>query len=462
MRPLELGSLVGLALALLALALRAGPVRRRRGLFGASAGVMGLQAALEGARWQLAIAYLAAAVGLALAFRRRLAPQAGGVGPIARAARVLLAAIVVAAAALLPALLPVPSFPPPEGPHPVGTVTFLLTDPARDDEGAPGQRRRLVVQAWYPAAASAAGGPRAPYLPDVARTGPGLSRAFGLPPFFASHLALASSHAHEGAPFAPAIERAPLLVVSHGHRLFRHASTTTSEALASLGYAVVAIDHTGDAAAVAFPDGVALTRAPAPSGLTEEEEARSKAHWVGVRAADVRFVLDVLAGAAGATIPAVIAGRIDAARAGLLGHSLGGATAAEVCRTDARALACADLDGRIYGEAQTAGVAQPFLLVESEARGHDLDAFVARLRGPSCRVRVARALHTDFSDMPFLLPALPLLLGVGQRGDETLRETDRTVAAFFDATLRGDPAGWSRVRSAHPRFSTTCERLPPP
>jgi len=34
------------------------------------------------------------------------------------------------------------------------------------------------------------------------------------------------------------------------------------------------------------------------------------------------------------------------------------------------------------------------------------------------------------------------------------------VAAFFDATLRGDEAGWSRVREPRPRFSATCVHLP--
>jgi hypothetical protein len=58
---------------------------------------------------------------------------------------------------LLPAALPVPSFASPEGPHPVGTVTFMLEDPARPDEGEPGRSRRLMMQAWYPADAGAAG-----------------------------------------------------------------------------------------------------------------------------------------------------------------------------------------------------------------------------------------------------------------------------------------------------------------
>lgn len=465
MRPLEIASLVALAVALLAIGLRVDSLRTRRLLSCAAVAVVILQALLEGARWQLAPAYIITAVLVAaLILRRRMAPPPDG-KPL-RALRAALAVAALALAALLPALLPVPSFPAPEGPYPVGTVTFMLQDPAREDAGEPGRGRRLMAQAWYPADAGAASAPWAPYMPDARVVGPALSRLFGLPPFFANHLAYASSHSHASAPFAPSLGRAPLLIFSHGHRFLHSLSTTTVEALASQGYVVVALEHTYDAAAVAFPDGaVALTRAPAPDAGTEEDEVSSKTLWVHIRAADVRFAVDTLAGAAGAPVPDVLIGRVDSARIGVFGHSLGGGTAAEVCRTDARVAACADLDGLIYGEAQVSGVGQPFLLVETEAREHALDAFAALLRGPSCRVRVAHAAHMDFTDVPMISPILPLLFSRLARSEgpgETLRGTNQVVTAFFDATLRGEAAGWSRVSSARPRFSTSCDRLPMP
>ncbi|WP_437576854.1 alpha/beta hydrolase family protein [Sorangium sp. So ce887] len=469
MRLLEIVSLLALSGALVALTFRAGSVRTRRVLFGATAGLMGLQALVEGARWQLFPAYIITAACGALVFLRSTAPRAGAkvssIRRVLRALRVALAAAALSVAVILPASLPVPSFPSPEGPHPVGTVRFLLEDPARADEAEPGRPRRLMAQAWYPADASAASAPRARYLPDVVQTGPALSRTFGLPSFFASHLAYASSHSHENVPFAPALDRAPLLVFSHGHRLSSSLNTTTLEALASQGYVVIALEHTYDAAAVVFPDGaVALSQARVPDQGTDEDVA-SKTFWVGVRAADVRFLLDTMAGATSSRIPDILARRFDAAQVGVLGFSLGGGTAAEVCRTDARVAACADIDGLIYGEATTSGVTQPFLLIENEAREDAMDAFVARLRGPSCRVRVAGVTHVGFSDIPAITPLLSYFTPRGQdteRGDDTVRETNQRVTAFFDATLRRDRDRWSRVRSAHPRFSTACDRLPAP
>lgn len=158
MRLLEIASLLSLTFALFALAFRAGAVRIRRVLFGATVGLMGLQALVEGARWQLFPAYVVAAIiGAALVFRRDVAPHAGG--KVFRAVRVVLAVTALSVAVLLPVLLPVPTFPPPEGPHPVGTVRFLLQDPAREDAGEPGRGRRLMAQVWYPADASAASAP---------------------------------------------------------------------------------------------------------------------------------------------------------------------------------------------------------------------------------------------------------------------------------------------------------------
>lgn len=471
MRPYELASLLCLTATVSTLALRAGSPRVRRALLGVTVGLMGLGAWVEGARWQLVPAYVLAAISVVFVLLpQRTEPRAGG--RVLRVLGVMAAVLALAAALLPPVLLPVPTFAPPGGPHLVGTVTFQLEDPTREDSKAPGRPRRLMAQAWYPADPSAAQGPRAPYWPDVTRTGPALVHKVGLPSFFLSHLAHAVSHSYESAPFAASLGRVPLVLFSHGLGGVRAQNTSTFEELASHGYIVVSLDHTGDAAAVVFPDGeVVLRSLEAPGGETDEEAASRKASMVRSRAADVRRAVDLLDGTVGARLPGPLEGHVDAARLGIFGHSLGGSTAVEACRTDARFIACASLDGYIYGEAEGTGIAQPFLLIrrelapeEEDMREGQREAFLERLTGPSCRLRVAGARHYDFTDVAVFSPVLPYLLPyqVGQVSEDALQGTHQVLTAFFDGTLRGDPAGWSRVSAARPLFSSTCARLPRP
>lgn len=136
MRFFESASLLLLAVALFALAFRAGLTQIRRVLFGAAVGMMGLQALVEGARWQLAPAHVVAAIGGALVLRRSAGTRARS--KVFGVARVVLAVIALFVAVFLPIIQPVPRFPSPDGPHPVGTVTFMLQDPAREDAGRRG------------------------------------------------------------------------------------------------------------------------------------------------------------------------------------------------------------------------------------------------------------------------------------------------------------------------------------
>ena len=167
--------------------------------------VLLLHLLLEGGRWQMIPLYLLAGVtGCAGAwglwrfrtgeFRRRSWRGAGLVG----------AAVVVAAAAALPALLPVPSVPPPTGPYAVGTVTLELVDDARaeiyaDGAGAP---RRFLIQIWYPALPERSDR-RAPWMEDAGIVAPAIAEWLGLPPFFLDHLELARTSSSLDAPVDP-------------------------------------------------------------------------------------------------------------------------------------------------------------------------------------------------------------------------------------------------------------------
>lgn len=324
---------------------------------------------------------------------------------VRRALRLVLAASSVAAlgrAAAQEPAAPPPApplrLPAPGGPHPVGTVDWLVVDSARVDtldgvHGAPGTPpgapwigpRRLMVAVWYPAAAGARG-ERAPYLRAGAAEVDVLVALTRRPAAAFAPLVAARSHAVVGAPVAPAPRGSPrghpIVVLSHGYLSTPSVHTAAAEALASRGYVVLAIAHTGEAQAVRFPDGVVATMAAEGGRALAERPRAVLAEWaaedsvvgaataavgdgarrailgrylasiprttaaLGRWVADVRLVLDHAAGRARAEVGAdLLAGRLDTLVVGVVGHSFGGVTAAAVCQTDARCRAALNLDG---------------------------------------------------------------------------------------------------------------------
>ncbi len=319
--------------------------------------------------------------------------------------------------------------PAPTGPFHVGTRSIALTDQARREPQVPGQRRSLVIQLWYPAAA---GDRRASYMPPaVARF---LAASAGVQPALLRSVRLDASA--DGAPLA---QRGgwPVVLFSPGFGVERELYAGLVEDLASHGYVVVAIDHPHDASVVEFPDGHVVR----PSFQMDMTEA------LAVRIADTRFVLTKLArlGRTGS-----LAGRFDLAHIGMFGHSLGGAATASTMLVDSRILAGADLDGVLFGDVRDAGLSRPFMLMSAEpgfAADPNRADFWTRLRGPHYAIDVKGAQHFAFSDLavfaPELIRANPtggdgIRALVGDIDGSAILAAQRAyLLAFFDRYLRG-------------------------
>jgi hypothetical protein len=183
-----------------------------------------------------------------------------------------------------------------------------------------------------------------------------------------------------------------------------------------------------------------------------------------LHATDLAFVLDQLEGLDDETGP--FQGRLDLSRIGILGHSLGGAAAAELCRVDRRCDAGVNMDGLIWGEAAETGVPVPFLLLMSEDRPC---AEVARLENvtvetceeletlfaaswqtvreaaqPGSWLIIAGSRHGSYSDAPFLPAGAEILEslvgGATIEAERMWRVTGDLLLAFFNAHLNGTPA----------------------
>jgi len=158
------------------------------------------------------------------------------------------------------------------GSHPIGRASHLLVDDAREN-------RLVGVEVWFPRA-SAEGDPMMyELLPGVG--------------FYGAALAGGS----------PVTTPLPTVIVSHGHMGTRLVYSQLCEALASHGYAVIALDHQGDTMADVLLGG----------GVDEDTN-------IAMRVADLQFLLDSALGR--------IAGfdhglTIDKNAISALGHSFG-------------------------------------------------------------------------------------------------------------------------------------------
>ncbi|MFD4536535.1 alpha/beta hydrolase family protein [Kitasatospora sp. NPDC058397] len=295
--------------------------------------------------------------------------------------------------------------PAPTGPHPVGTTTLHLVDPARPDRWAPTPRpRELRTRLWYPAA-RVAGHPRAPWM-SPAETAHLETAYFQVP---AAGLDWPTTHAHADAP-AETSCRHPVVLNSHGSGGDSAFNTALAEELASHGHVVAAVDHTFDAGETEFPGHRLEVRDKAAV------QAMTDADIVAYRAADVRLVLDRLTDlAAGADpdadhrpLPAGLAQALDPDAVAMFGHSMGGATTAQALHDDPRIRAGAVLDGPLFGTCATADQPRPLLLMASTwaspARDAMWDTLWPHLTGWRRRLTLTRSGHLSYTDLQLLVP----------------------------------------------------------
>jgi hypothetical protein len=357
--------------------------------------------------------------------------------------------------------------PAPTGPYAVGRTTYHWRDERRDERCSPDTdgKRELVVWVWYPAG-PASDADRAAYLPAG-------WEAVGQ--FWGFQAAGLRSHAVANAPLAIDQTRYPVLVFSPAG--FPPLSlAATLEEIASHGYVVVGINHTYESTVSVFPDGRILAMNTdwmqpvlGPFSGSHEDAFRGRAAVADLKAADLRFVVDqVEALEAGSDR---FGGRLDLARLGAFGHSLGGNAALEYCRLDRRCLAAANLDGGNWNAVGKLGLERPALLILADHTEVRLpcetlvqqglypspawcEAERALMLGgwqtvyeraqPGYGVLIRGSAHISFMDVPFLPvePGSMVAGGLAAVRIDSRRAWQITCAyllAFFGKHLSGTP-----------------------
>lgn len=306
-------------------------------------------------------------------------------------------------------LVLVPRWPSPTGSHAVGRADLELRDP----HGQP-----LTITAWYPANGARAG-----------------------------------TQPAENAPIE-AGRRLPLILYSPGWGGSRLQSSIQAANLASHGFVVVACDdHPGGG-------GPSLELSSDAAMAATIERAGQQVVAQASRLLDVLRALE--AGQA-----ALLKDRVDLARVGVLGYSLGGAAGLQAALQDSRIVGVFSVDGGLFGPPATQIGSEAYFLLSSreafpsEAELASTDPFTRNYALISAQdlprnarrmerqgnhwAIVDRADHGDLSDQLFVFSRHKLFRTNAERRSMNAAIEGLEVA-FFRAVLLGEPGPLRELR----------------
>lgn len=330
--------------------------------------------------------------------------------------------------AVIPALIfPQFTLPEPTGRYEIATASFTYTDDSRVETFTnTGEYRKLNVKFWYPKDA-------------------------------------------EGTY--------PLVVFSHGTGGLKISNTSTFMDLASNGYVVCSIDHPYHSQFTIGDDGKLVRMDPAywqeyldvvnHKYTDEGTRLQITLKWLALRTADMNFVLDTILAQAKDSNSAEVYHLIDPTKIGLMGHSIGGAEAAQVARERSDISTVVNLDGDLFGEyvdfVNGAEVLndQPFpasiLNVYTDGMAQRLDEIpnASEIVGAKHvlvtaphghEVHLVGTNHFSVTDLPLVAPIFVSMMkssvpGISEAETDpfvTIKKMNGIVLQFFNAYLKGE------------------------
>ena len=273
----------------------------------------------------------------------------------------------------------------------------------------------------------------------------------------------------------------PLVIFSHGAFGYYQSNFSTYAELASNGYVVVALDHPYHSFFTTDTDGNTVTVDPGfiedvmniNENTSDEEVFELSQDWLKLRVNDESFVLDTIKTACETaqlddswhtddpeTVLNVLS-HTDTDKIGLMGHSLGGATAVALGRERSDVDAVIDLDGTMLGEiaavkdGKNVYYSEPYpvsvLEFTKETDYNDreqyqnekgypyVNEYVTDNAKDSKTVVFSGVKHMDFTDLPLISPFLAKMLGSGDVDHEqTLHTVNGIVLNWFDYYLKNE------------------------
>ena len=259
-------------------------------------------------------------------------------------------------------------------------------------------------------------------------------------------------------------EACPLVVFSHGAFGFSGSNYSTFAELASNGYVVASIGHSYQAFYTLDTAGKFtlvntdfLNTAMAVQNNEIEDAYPITQAWMELRTADENFVLDTIIRQTKENTADALFSLIDTEKIGLFGHSMGGASSAQIGRDRDDIDAVIVLDGTMLGEVldhvdgvdvlNTTAYPVPLLNIYAEdhyanAMATDGEAYANFYASKNAlnanELVIKRAGHLNFTDLPLFSPVLARALGVGTVDARyCIETTNQLVLEYFNCYLKG-------------------------
>ena len=348
--------------------------------------------------------------------------------------------------------------PEPSGRYITGVSYLTFIDSSRkelfDNEGK--KYRELTIKVWYPADKRTK---NELYLENPEM----LIKNFG----FTETYRNLNTNSSRGIPVSSDEPLYPVLLYSHGWGEHFSQNTILAEELASNGYIVFSIAHHYECKFSFYPDGRFITfdnnsdrfnrlikeqMNPAAMEIFKEMTTASNdnerttifiktnntmpvlmkgssAYW----ADDTRFFLNELERINKSDT--IFKGKLNLNRIGILGMSMGGIVANEICLTDSRVKAGMNIDGALYGSAINGILKIPYLFLNSQRYLGYGNLFTNRGTNHCYSVTVRNSDHYNFTDY-----ALFPVRNLNQIGPVDpaipLKALNRIAVLFFDKYLR--------------------------
>ncbi|PIZ99575.1 MAG: hypothetical protein COX77_01135 [Candidatus Komeilibacteria bacterium CG_4_10_14_0_2_um_filter_37_10] len=375
-------------------------------------------------------------------------------------------------------LFPVVNLPKPSGNYAVGTTFMTFSDINRPEVFTKDStdHREFMSRIWYPVNLIV-GNPMI-YRKNISLIGS--IESGGTPNFIFGHYNLIKTNSYLDIPISNQQSVYPVLVFSNGFLSSYDDYQILMEELASHGYIVFALNQPYESQSVVSSDGKIIpfskehlknyqqgqkTTTPLWQKFwtsIDENEKKEIAKQIlnsdvfmntvlHVRADDIQFMINEIE-KFNLQQDNIFYNKFDLSRLGILGHSMGGAVAGQVCLTDNRFKAGVNMDGFQWGGVISGEIQQPFMTMYSEPFSGVNDFIINQFKNKLFLVTISGSKHMNFDDNQIIMPSTKFIGMTGKIDANTMKQINNNyILSFFDKYLNNSDAPFpSDILSNYP------------